>query len=57
VGNPIGSAGLRLFENVGTSGDALAVQCPIEGDAEPDASSELVLHRMWRVHGVLRAGS
>jgi hypothetical protein len=57
VGNPIGSAGLRLFENVGTSGDALAVQCPIEGDAEPDASSELVLQRMWRVHGVLRARS
>lgn len=43
--------GLRIFENVGTFGDALAVDCAA---SSVDSAERLTLQCMWRVHGVIR---
>ncbi|MDS0793277.1 ATP-binding protein [Burkholderia pseudomultivorans] len=45
---------LRIFENVGTFGDSLAVSC--HGTDEV-LHSGLEMQRMWRVHGVIRTKS
>jgi|GEM_PF-1487049 len=45
---------LRLFENVGTFGDSLAVFCSEEGH-DGNAGDVLTLQSMWCVHGVIRA--
>lgn len=52
VGSSIQGTGLRIFENVGTFGDSLAVSC---SDGNYGAIDCLQLQSMWRVHGVIRA--
>jgi len=52
VGASIPGTGLRIFENVGTYGDSLAVSCAEGGHSLFDC---LQLQSMWRVHGVIRS--
>lgn len=51
VGSSIQGTGLRIFENVGTFGDSLAVSC---SEGSDNAIGCLQLQSMWRVHGVIR---
>lgn len=51
IGSSIQGSGLRIFENVGTFGDSLAVSC-FEG--EGGLVDCLEMRSMWRVHGVIR---
>lgn len=52
VGSTIQGTGLRIFENVGTFGDSLAVAC---SDGTHSAIDCLQLQSLWRVHGVIRS--
>lgn len=54
IGSSIHGSSLRIFENVGTFGDSLAVSCL---EAEDNSVDCLKMHSMWRVHAVIRATS
>ncbi|ENJ5501630.1 AAA family ATPase [Pseudomonas aeruginosa] len=51
VGSSIQGSSLRIFENVGTFGDSLAVSC---SGGDSSAADHLEMQSMWRVHGVIR---
>lgn len=51
VGSPIQGSSLRIFKNVGTFGDSLAVCC-FGGNSS--TADHLEIQSMWRVHGVTR---
>lgn len=42
------SVGTRIYENIGLNGQAVCIS------AAPANTSQLILERLWRVHGVLR---
>lgn len=52
IGSSIPGSGVRIFENVGTFGDSLAVSC---AGGESDSVDCLQMQSMWCVHGVIRA--
>ncbi len=54
----IGSSfsGIRIFENVGTFGDSIAVACSTARTDE-SAGNMLKMQKMWCIHGVIRSTS
>ncbi len=55
IGSSIQGSGLRIFENVGTFGDSLAVSCCFR--EEGSSADCLEMQSIWRVHGVIRIKS